>query len=74
MIFAAVSGSSIATTFAIGAILIPAIIKHGYPTNYAAAIQATSAKLGVVIPPSIPLILVTSVPSILLTLRDIVYK
>ena len=57
MIFAAVSGSSVATTFAVGAILIPALIKHGYPTSYAAALQATSAELGVVIPPSIPLIL-----------------
>jgi len=57
MIFAAVSGSSVATTFAIGAILIPALIKHGYPSNYAASLQATSAELGVVIPPSIPLIL-----------------
>jgi len=57
MIFAAVSGSSVATTFAVGAILIPALVKHGYPTSYAAALQATSAELGVVIPPSIPLIL-----------------
>ena len=57
MIFAAVSGSSVATTFAIGAILIPALIKHGYPKNYAAALQATSAELGVIIPPSIPMIL-----------------
>lgn len=57
MIFAAVSGSSVATTFAIGAILIPALVKHGYPTSYAAALQATSAELGVVIPPSIPMIL-----------------
>jgi tripartite ATP-independent transporter DctM subunit len=57
MIFAAVSGSSVATTFAIGAILIPALIRHGYPTNYAAALQATSAELGVIIPPSIPMIL-----------------
>ncbi len=57
MIFAAVSGSSVATTFAIGAILIPALLKHGYPVTYAAALQATSAELGVVIPPSIPLIL-----------------
>ena len=57
MIFAAVSGSSVATTFAVGAILIPALIKHGYPTSYAAALQATSAELGVIIPPSIPLIL-----------------
>ena len=57
MIFAAVSGSSVATTFAIGAILIPALVRHGYPRNYAAALQATSAELGVIIPPSIPMII-----------------
>ena len=44
MIFAAVSGSSVATTFAIGAIVIPALIRHGYPVNFAAALQATSAE------------------------------
>jgi tripartite ATP-independent transporter DctM subunit len=57
MIFASVSGSSVATTFAIGAILIPAMIKHGYPKPFAASVQATSAELGVIIPPSIPMIL-----------------
>lgn len=57
MIFASVSGSSVATTFAIGAILIPAMVRHGYPRPTAAAIQAVSAELGVLIPPSIPLIL-----------------
>ena len=57
MIFAAVSGSSVATTFAIGAILIPALLKHGYPREWSAALQACSAELGVVIPPSIPMIL-----------------
>jgi len=57
MIFAAVSGSSVATTFAIGAILIPAMVKHGYPVPFAAALQATAAELGVIIPPSIPMIL-----------------
>src|SRR5690554_4270183 len=57
MMFAAVSGSSVATTFAIGAILIPAMARHGYPRPLAASIQATSAELGVLIPPSIPLIL-----------------
>jgi tripartite ATP-independent transporter DctM subunit len=57
MIFAAVSGSSVATTFAIGSILIPALVKHGYPRNYAAALQASSAELGVIIPPSIPMII-----------------
>lgn len=57
MIFAAVSGSSVATTFAIGTILIPALVKVGYPTTWAASLQATSAELGVIIPPSIPMIL-----------------
>jgi C4-dicarboxylate transporter DctM subunit len=57
MIFAAVSGSSVATTFAIGAILIPSMIRHGYPVSFAAALQATAAELGVIIPPSIPMIL-----------------
>ena len=57
MMFAAVSGSSVATTFAIGAILIPAMVAHGYPRSFAGALQATSAELGVIIPPSIPMIL-----------------
>ncbi|MEP2680320.1 MAG: TRAP transporter large permease [Sulfitobacter sp.] len=57
MLFASVSGSSVATTFAIGAILIPAMVKHNYPKPLAASIQASSAELGVLIPPSIPLIL-----------------
>jgi len=57
MIFAAVSGSSVATTFAIGAIMIPALVRAGYPVGFAAALQATAAELGVIIPPSIPMIL-----------------
>jgi len=57
MFFAAVSGSSTATTFAIGAIMIPALVAAGYPRPWTAALQATSAELGVIIPPSIPLIL-----------------
>ncbi|GGG71804.1 C4-dicarboxylate ABC transporter permease [Salipiger pallidus] len=57
MIFAAISGSSVATTFAIGSILIPAMVRHGYPVPMASAIQAASAELGVIIPPSVPLIL-----------------
>lgn len=57
MIFAAISGSSVATTFAIGTIMIPALVKHGYPIGFAAALQATAAELGVIIPPSIPMIL-----------------
>jgi len=57
MIFAAVAGSSVATTFAVGAILIPAMVRHGYPAPFAAALQASAAELGVIIPPSIPMIL-----------------
>jgi C4-dicarboxylate transporter, DctM subunit len=57
MIFASVAGSGTATTFAIGAIMIPALQRHGYPTPWATSLQATSAELGVIIPPSIPLIL-----------------
>lgn len=57
MFFAAISGSGAATTAAIGSILIPAMIAKGYDTNYASANQAVSGALGVIIPPSIPLIL-----------------
>ncbi|ETF00853.1 C4-dicarboxylate ABC transporter permease [Advenella kashmirensis W13003] len=57
MIFAAVAGSSVATTFAVGAILIPAMVRHGYPKPFSASLQATAAELGVIIPPSIPMIL-----------------
>lgn len=69
MIFAAISGSSVATTFAIGAIMIPALKRLGYPAGFAASLQASSAELGVVIPPSIPMILYgvatqTSIPEL----------
>lgn len=69
MIFAAISGSSVATTFAIGAIMIPALVRGGYPVAFAAALQATAAELGVIIPPSIPMILYgvttqTSIPEL----------
>ena len=57
MMFASISGSAVATTFAIGAVLIPAMVRHGYPRPLAASVQASSSELGVLIPPSIPLIL-----------------
>jgi len=57
MIFAAVAGSSVATTFAVGAILIPAMVRHGYPKPFSASLQASAAELGVIIPPSVPMIL-----------------
>lgn len=51
--FAAISGSSMATTASIGAVMYPEMIKRGYPKDYSAAIQAIGGTLGVVIPPSI---------------------
>ena len=51
--FAAISGSSIATTAAIGGMLYPELVKAGYPKNYAAALPALGGTLGIVIPPSI---------------------
>lgn len=57
MFFAAISGSGAATTAAIGAIMIPAMIASGYNDRFATANQAVSGALGIIIPPSIPLIL-----------------
>lgn len=57
MFFAAISGSGPATTAAIGSILIPAMVAKGYDRNFAGSVQAVSGELGVIIPPSIPLIL-----------------
>lgn len=56
MFFATMSGSSSATTAAIGSVLIPAMEKKGYPRPMAGAIAAASGELGVIIPPSIPMI------------------
>ena len=57
MFFAAISGSSAATTAAIGSILIPAMVNKGYRRDFAGAVQAASGEIGVIIPPSIPMIL-----------------
>lgn len=57
MIFGGISGSSVADTASIGTILIPEMIKKKYPRNVSAAITAASSTIGIVIPPSIPMIL-----------------
>lgn len=57
MFFAAISGSSAATTAAIGGILIPAMAARGYSRPFATSVQASSGELGVIIPPSIPMII-----------------
>jgi C4-dicarboxylate transporter DctM subunit len=55
--FAALTGSGPATTASIGSIMVPAMKEAGYKAGYAGAIVACSGGLGVIIPPSIPLIL-----------------
>lgn len=55
-LFAAISGSSPATVVAIGSIMIPAMAKHGYSKDYAVGSISTAGSLGILIPPSIPMI------------------
>ncbi len=57
MFFAGISGSAAADTAAVGAILIPAMKKAGYESDFAAAVQASGGSIGVIIPPSIPMII-----------------
>ncbi len=54
--FAAISGSSIATTAAIGGMMYPELKKYGYPDDYAAMLPAVGGVLGIVIPPSVTFI------------------
>lgn len=57
MFFGGISGSAIADTAAIGGLLIPPMVEQKYPSPYAAAVTASSAVIGIIIPPSIPFIL-----------------
>jgi C4-dicarboxylate transporter DctM subunit len=56
MFFAAISGSSPATAAAIGSIMIPSMEEKGYDRKYSAAVIAAAGTIGVVIPPSIPMV------------------
>ena len=56
-LFAAISGSSPATVVAIGSILLPAMVKAGFPTRFGAGIITTSGALGILIPPSIVMVM-----------------
>ena len=56
-LFAAVSGSSPATVVAIGSILLPAMLKAGFPKKFGAGIVTTSGALGILIPPSIVMVM-----------------
>jgi len=56
-LFAAICGSSVATALAMGTILIPAMLARGYPRSFALGVVGASGTIGIVIPPSLPLIL-----------------
>jgi len=56
-LFAAVSGSSPATVVAIGSIILPAMVKQGFPARFGAGVITTSGALGILIPPSIVMVM-----------------
>ena len=56
-LFAAISGSSVATVVAIGSIILPAMVEAGYPKRFSAGVITTSGALGILFPPSINLVI-----------------
>ncbi len=62
--FAAISGSSMATTASIGGVMYPEMVKRGYPKDYSAAVQAIGGTLGVVIPPSVVFVIYGTVTGV----------
>jgi C4-dicarboxylate transporter DctM subunit len=56
-LFAAISGSSPATVVAIGSVILPAMVAQGFPKRFGAGVITTSGSLGILIPPSIPMVL-----------------
>ncbi len=67
MLFATISGSSAATAAAIGSTLIPEMEKKGYPRPFAAAVVASSGELGVIIPPSVPMVIYAVITGLSIT-------
>jgi len=57
LFFGAISGSGPATTAAVGMLMIPAMVKRNYDRSYASAVTAASGGLGIIVPPSIPMVI-----------------
>ena len=57
MFFAAISGSAVATVSAVGAFMIPEMVKHGYSKSFSAALTAAAGTIGVIIPTSVPFVI-----------------
>lgn len=64
MIFAGISGSAVADTAGIGGIMIPSMIERKYPRPYAAGVTAAASTIGVIIPPSIPMVICGAMVSV----------
>jgi C4-dicarboxylate transporter DctM subunit len=64
MVFAGTCGSAVAEAAAVGALLIPAMTKQGYPKDLAAAITGSASELGPIIPPSVPMIITASLSKV----------
>ena len=64
MFFAGISGSAVADTAGIGNILIPSMIKQNYERPYSTAVTAISSTIGIVIPPSIPMVIIGAMLSV----------
>lgn len=63
-LFGAISGSTVATVVAIGGFMIPALLEHGYDEKYTLGLMATAPNLGVIIPPSIGMILYSMISNV----------
>lgn len=63
-LFGAISGSTVATVVALGGFMIPALLENGYPMRYAVGVMTTSGNLGVIIPPSIGMILYSMISNV----------
>ena len=64
MIFGGISGTAVADTASIGAVMIPGMARSGYDKSFAAAVTAASSTVGPIIPPSVPMIIVGSLSGI----------
>ena len=63
-LFGSISGSTVATVVALGGFMIPALIENGYPRKYTLGLMTTSPNLGVIIPPSIGMILYSMISNV----------
>ncbi len=63
-LFGAISGSTVATVVALGGFMIPALLENGYPEKYTLGLMTTSPNLGVIIPPSIGMILFSMISNV----------